>query len=237
MQNWRRGDAGLPWSTAWTEYALYFLFAFHSGLYDDFHVSVPDSKQHILQDTAVWDAAGYANWDACRDTFQLGRGYLSLVQSNIGLDPDMLWQQLAACMGPDSASSNASHSRAYDPQTSLRDAGAQAMRSHPPIITDILDGSTLGMHQLESLTDSGKLPTPVGSKTILMQPHLGFVIDGAEDNSAGGIQSAAGSGASIPALLEEDAQNRARSQPAGSKPPLLLMHHKVNLRSAALRMQ
>ena len=90
----------MPWSTAWTEYALYFLFAFHSGLHDAFHVTVPKSKQHILQDTAVWDAAGYAKWDVCLDTLKLGRGYLSLVQSNIGLDPAKIWDKVSACLPP-----------------------------------------------------------------------------------------------------------------------------------------
>ncbi|KAK9832312.1 hypothetical protein WJX74_005951 [Apatococcus lobatus] len=101
--NWRRGDEGKLWSAPWTEYSVYFLFAYHSGLHSAFHVDVRNADEQILQDTAVWTEQDWASWKPCEATFGLGRGHMSLVQSRMELDPAAIWQRIQNCW-PDSSS-------------------------------------------------------------------------------------------------------------------------------------
>ncbi|KAK9832198.1 hypothetical protein WJX74_002597 [Apatococcus lobatus] len=215
--NWRRGDAGLSWSTAWTEYSLYFLFAFHSGLYDAFHVSISDSKKHILQDTAVWDASGYEKWDACRDTFQLGRGHLALVQSNIGIDPQQLWNQMSACMGTNGSSASIADASGEDLSQPLQgeaphslippDAGAAGLSN------EAKDGALEVRQGHVGNTADHK---PITSQLSLIAEHSA---DGGTALSRTGLPNL------VQALLAED-HNGALLH-GDSQPPLLLMRTKV----------
>ncbi|KAK9865561.1 hypothetical protein WJX84_005635 [Apatococcus fuscideae] len=77
---------------AWTEYTLYFLFAYHSGLHDLYH-----TPGGVLQWNAIWDQEKFEAWDACADSFQWDYGYLSLVQSRMQIDPDLIWAKIQAC--------------------------------------------------------------------------------------------------------------------------------------------
>ena len=78
---------------AWTEYTLYFLFARHAQLYDKYH-----QEGTILQWRSVWDLAAFEKWEPCRDTFEWDLGYMSLVQSRMKLDPDVIWQKMQPCL-------------------------------------------------------------------------------------------------------------------------------------------
>ena len=78
---------------AWTEYTLYFLFARHAQLYDKYH-----QEGTILQWRSVWDLAAFEKWEPCRDTFEWDLGYMSLVQSRMKLDPDVIWQKIQPCL-------------------------------------------------------------------------------------------------------------------------------------------
>ena len=225
LQNWRRGDAGLPWSTPWTEYSLYFLFAFHSGLYDAFHVSVSDSKQHILQDTAVWDASGYASWDACRDTFLLGRGYLALVQSNIGIAPQQLWNQIAACMGENgSAGSTADASREHDLQQPEQGLSTGSFSADGQAAAEGLHEATEAhTRRMDNVANTAGLKLFTAQRRFVAgRPADG----GAAVHPHGPISLAQ-------TWLAED-HNGALLRGDG-KPPLLLMKTKTYLRAAARR--
>lgn len=273
LQSWRRGDAGLAWSAAWTEYSLYFLFAFHSGLHDAFHVSVLDSKQHILQDTAVWDATGYEKWDACNDTFQLGRGYLSLVQSNIGINPQRLWHQLSACMGSGSAASsvNASQldvlgqseagsstdvtsadSRAAFSKAQMEQEGDQQMTAGPQLFTP---QQTLMADEAASKDTAGlKIGAADLASAEMVENHNGAQVGERHDmaetagHQLGRSQRAliADHTTDLEAALPENASrnlaqallakdHNGASVPGDTRPPLLLMRTKLNLRAAAHR--
>ncbi len=51
----------------------------------------------ILQWNAIWDQEKFDAWDACADTFQWDYGYVSLVQSRMQIDPDLIWAKIQAC--------------------------------------------------------------------------------------------------------------------------------------------
>ncbi|KAK9824874.1 hypothetical protein WJX74_002306 [Apatococcus lobatus] len=78
---------------AWTEYTLYFLFARHAQLYDQYH-----QEGTILQWRSVWDLEAFERWEPCKDTFEWDLGYMSLVQSRMKLDPEVIWQKILPCL-------------------------------------------------------------------------------------------------------------------------------------------
>ena len=46
----------------------------------------------------MWDLAAFEKWDPCKDTFQWDLGYMSLVQSRLKLDPEVIWQKIEPCL-------------------------------------------------------------------------------------------------------------------------------------------
>ncbi len=40
----------------------------------------------------------FEHWDPCPDTFEWDLGYMSLVQSRMKLDPELIWQKIAPCL-------------------------------------------------------------------------------------------------------------------------------------------
>lgn len=77
---------------AWTEYSLYFLFAQHAQVFEKYHANAA-----VLQWNAIWTWEQYEQWDPCRDTFGFDYGYFSLVQSNLKVPAETLWQKLQQC--------------------------------------------------------------------------------------------------------------------------------------------
>ncbi|KAK9862989.1 hypothetical protein WJX84_006890 [Apatococcus fuscideae] len=125
--NWRRGDTGLLWSAPWTEYAVYFLFAHHSNLHAAFHVDVRDRAEQLLQDTAVWTHNDYYMWEPCRETFALPRGYMSLVQSRLDMDPAEIWERMHSCLQLlDAAAAEADPAKIQEGLDKLEAAEAEA---------------------------------------------------------------------------------------------------------------
>ena len=86
------------WQLPWTEYNLYWIFAHHVGVWDNYHTGVP-----VLQGNAIWTAEQFDDWDVCKDTFQSdtppGEGFFSLVQSRMQIDPANIWEKIAPCLG------------------------------------------------------------------------------------------------------------------------------------------
>lgn len=86
------------WKLPWTEYNLYWIFAHHVGVWDDYHTGVP-----VLQGNAIWTQSQFNSWDACKDTFEAetppGEGFFSLVQSRMQIDPALIWAKMAPCLG------------------------------------------------------------------------------------------------------------------------------------------
>ena len=86
------------WKLPWTEYNLYWIFAHHVGVWDDYHTGTP-----VLQGNAVWTMDEFNSWDACKDTFEAshppGEGFFSLVQSRMQIDPALIWSKMAPCLG------------------------------------------------------------------------------------------------------------------------------------------
>ena len=74
---------------AWTEYSLYFVFAQHAGVFEKYH-----SRAHVLQYNAIWTLEQYDEWDPCKDD---ENGYFSLVQSNLKIPAESVWNQMQQC--------------------------------------------------------------------------------------------------------------------------------------------
>ena len=90
-RNWQVNHE-LSHDPAWTEYSLYFLFAQHAHVFEQYHANAP-----VLQWNAVWTWEQYEQWDPCRDTFGFDYGYFSLVQSNLKVPAEALWQKMQQC--------------------------------------------------------------------------------------------------------------------------------------------
>lgn len=93
-KNHRQWEANhdLQHDPAWTEYSLYYVFAQHAGVFDMYHTSAP-----VLQPSAVWTWEQYEQWEPCRDTFGSSSGYLSLVQSNLKVPAETIWNKVQLC--------------------------------------------------------------------------------------------------------------------------------------------
>lgn len=93
-RNHRQWEASheLQHDPAWTEYSLYYLFAQHAGVFEMYHASAP-----VLQASAVWTWEQYEQWDPCRDTFNSSSGVLSLVQSNLKVPAETIWNKMQLC--------------------------------------------------------------------------------------------------------------------------------------------
>lgn len=86
------------WKLPFTEYNLYWIFAHHVGVWDDYHTGTP-----VLQGNAIWTMGHWNSWDTCKDTFEAehppGEGFFSLVQSRMQIDPAEIWGKIAPCLG------------------------------------------------------------------------------------------------------------------------------------------
>ena len=71
----------------------------------------------MLQWNAIWDQEKFEAWDACADSFQWDYGYLSLVQSRMQIDPDLIWAKIQACWDVMDAAPAADVSTASQPAT------------------------------------------------------------------------------------------------------------------------
>ena len=93
-QNHRQWEANheLQHDPAWTEYSLYYVFAQHAGVFEMYHTSAP-----VLQYSAVWTWEQYEQWEPCRDTFDSSSGFLSLVQSNLKVPAETIWNRMQPC--------------------------------------------------------------------------------------------------------------------------------------------
>lgn len=93
-QNHRQWEANheLQHDPAWTEYSLYYIFAQHAGVFEMYHASAP-----VLQYRAVWTWEQYEQWEPCRDTFDSSSGFLSLVQSNLKVPAETVWNRMQSC--------------------------------------------------------------------------------------------------------------------------------------------
>lgn len=90
-RNWQVNHE-LTHDPAWTEYSLYFLFAQHAQVFEQYHTNAP-----VLQWNAIWTWEQYEQWDPCRDTFDFDYGYFSLVQSNLKVPAETVWQKMQQC--------------------------------------------------------------------------------------------------------------------------------------------
>ena len=77
---------------AWTEYSIYYVFAQHAGVFEKYH-----ARAAVLQYNAVWTMDQYDGWDACKDTFDLDWGHFSLVQSNLKVPAETVWNKMQKC--------------------------------------------------------------------------------------------------------------------------------------------
>ena len=84
------GDNG--WATPWTDYMLYWVFATHANVFEDYHIDA-----NMLQTTAIWSEEQFNNWSPCRDTFEYDMGYFSSIQGSIGLSADKVWDKMTEC--------------------------------------------------------------------------------------------------------------------------------------------
>lgn len=84
------GDNG--WATPWTDYMLYWVFATHVNVFEDYHTDA-----NMLQTTAIWSEEQFNNWSPCRDTFEYDMGYFSSIQGSIGLPADKVWDKMTEC--------------------------------------------------------------------------------------------------------------------------------------------
>lgn len=91
-RNWQANHDLTMHDPAWTEYSLYFLFAQHAQVFEQYHVNAP-----VLQWNAIWTWEQYEQWDPCTDTFASDTGYLSLVQSNLKVPAETVWQKMQNC--------------------------------------------------------------------------------------------------------------------------------------------
>ena len=93
-KNRRQWEASheLQHDPAWTEYSIYYVFARHAGVFDKYHAIAT-----VLQQGAVWTWEQYEQWDACRDTFGSDSGFLSLVQSNLKVPAETVWDKMQQC--------------------------------------------------------------------------------------------------------------------------------------------
>ncbi|KAK9814725.1 hypothetical protein WJX72_010548 [[Myrmecia] bisecta] len=85
--------SGMEWTPPWTEYTLYWIYASHACILDDYH-----TPAEVLQQNAVWGLDDFKAWNACKDTFNNGQAYFSLVQSRWQLDPDLIWKKIKPCL-------------------------------------------------------------------------------------------------------------------------------------------
>ena len=46
----------------------------------------------------MWTHNDYYMWEPCRETFALPRGYMSLVQSRLDMDPAEIWERMHSCL-------------------------------------------------------------------------------------------------------------------------------------------
>lgn len=80
---------------AWTEYDLYWVYAYHKRLWDRYHM------HSVLQRTEanLWWKEQFDSWDPCAkfDT-EDDRGYWAVVQSRLNIEPRLIWEKLKPCM-------------------------------------------------------------------------------------------------------------------------------------------
>jgi len=93
-RNQRNWDANheLQHDPAWTEYSIYYVFAQHAQMFEQYHAT-----SVVLQQSAVWTQEQYDMWEPCRDTFDADYGYLSLVQSNLKIPAEAVWARMQPC--------------------------------------------------------------------------------------------------------------------------------------------
>lgn len=101
-RNHRQWEASheLQHDPAWTEYSLYYVFAQHARVFEMYHASA-----QVLQSSAVWTWEQYEQWDPCRDTFNSSSGFLSLVQSNLKVPAETIWNKMQVCWQTESKAS------------------------------------------------------------------------------------------------------------------------------------
>ncbi|KAK9844482.1 hypothetical protein WJX74_003045 [Apatococcus lobatus] len=76
----------------WTEYTLYWIYAAHADVWDDYHC-----KGQLVQSTAIWDEESFEAWDACQHSFDWQQGYMTLVQSRTQIEGERIWAKIAHC--------------------------------------------------------------------------------------------------------------------------------------------
>ncbi len=93
-RNQRNWDANheLQHDPAWTEYSIYYTFAQHAQVFEKYHAT-----SVVLQQSAVWTQEQYDEWEPCQDTFDVDYGYLSLVQSNLKIPAEAVWDRMQPC--------------------------------------------------------------------------------------------------------------------------------------------
>lgn len=78
----------------WTEFDLYWLFAVDAGLWDRYHVHSELQKYPAN----LWQWKDYKKWDPCQEN-DGARGYWAVVQSQLGMTGEEIWEHLEPCMG------------------------------------------------------------------------------------------------------------------------------------------
>lgn len=80
----------------WTEYALYYTFLEANDLFNEYHFSCHNALYSL---NSLWHKGQLRSWDPRKSFLEEDSSFFMVVQSNTGIDPQLVWEQIYDLVG------------------------------------------------------------------------------------------------------------------------------------------